>query len=366
MTETFAVRHPAWVNRRKPGGRVAADALVRHETVATIGGRDPGEFRTVLDFRETDACSAGRKLYADRDGFWELLVDRDGEPVRTDDLRAYLRDDPIPDGLAHAMGRYFAGTPVAAHAGAGAWVGQRWTSDTSRGLPEPPDRIGEVFADGRARAGADLQGFLDGNVALVRHGVALRCRPVAVSRSLRPGAQLWRLSTRRRPHGWAEIAAGPHNFGALERMRPGADPEQREIIARWAEACRAMPDPEADLAHMLNVHASPVWSRLSNRLAKGGLPDEEEATVRAMVAEIAPIAKMAQLGLAGREDLAGDLTSLARGAECAARFTAFARDGSSPGHLAGFLRDHVGPRVRAMLDDAMSQEDLPAIGGLAR
>lgn len=366
MPETVLVRHPAWITHRKPRGRTVWDSQIRHETGVTLRARDPRDFKKILDIPPGHTFKKGRKLYADGAGFWELMLTRSGEPIPARHFEAYLRCDEVGDPLDVAFGHYLAGTPIGSNAGGGKWIGDCWTPACSRGRVMDPDRLGEVFADGREAASASLRRFLDDNVALVEHGVALRCRPVARSSGHHVGeGRLWHLATRRHIHTWSEIAIGPWIPRPADRNRQGPNPEQAEAMRRWREASLAIPDPNADLAYLLAAHAGPVRWALYDRLQKGGLQEEEAARFEAALDEFTPIARAATMGLAGAHDLAGELASFARAVECAALCPNRSADGSIPAELAGFVRGHVRPRVEAMLDAATPHDDLEALDGLA-
>ena len=190
----LVVRHPAPVVRVPRGGRVPALAFEALETPVEIPEADPGEL---------DPGTAWGALVGAL-GLEYEVVGREGvlwRPLHVEDGRDRMPAEPLrPDGLARAFSpggeprlgdailRGLGGTPLLA----------RWTRpgpnrerviEHARGLP--PDRLGTLVEEERARSRAALAAFCAGELLATRDGVFRRTRPLATrSSGLHPVAHL--------------------------------------------------------------------------------------------------------------------------------------------------------------------------------
>jgi hypothetical protein len=359
MPTPVKVVHPAWVAFKRPRGRVVWESLIRHETDAVLRERSPKEFQKIFELPAGPAFPRGRKFFDDGTGFWELILAEDGRPAFGTDLVAYLRGDPLDWGVGEPFKHHLGGTPVAAR------LDDASEGSAFRGFVHDPARLGEIMDGALETASANLVRFLDESVCLVEGGVAMRCRPVMYSAHVGPGHGEWAMACRRPDHDWSGIAASADRFPTMMHLRPALDPGALAALYKWQAACAARPDPDADLAFLLNLHASPVHAFLGGIAARNKLGEAASADVEAGLKALEPIARAAQIGMAGTVDLLGDLETFARAVPLAVTHRGLSKDETDPQPLGAFVERLLQPRLQAMAMAAIPAEDFTSFRGLA-
>jgi hypothetical protein len=364
MTDPILVRHPAYVTHVPRGARMPRETLVRHETPVLLKTRSLDEFGPRLDVPVSGFFPSGRTFRSDGSGFWEILRGRDGQPVPAAALTGYLSSGAVPDKLALAIGFHFTGTPVAIARGE-----QSWFEDDERGTPIAERDIGDVRLDGRQAAAAELRRFVEEDVALIGsgepQGVALRRRPVIMSGASKGLHAQWGVWAGHRVHSWDILASATGSFDDVRYLRSMPGGLNEAAIERFRDAAGAHPDPDAGLSFTLNLHARPLLAYLDDRLARANMGREAHANVRRLRDQLSTIARRAAFGLAGRVDPVGEFHVFARCLKAAAACPTTQRQAGRLDELEDYVDSHLRPVAEAMLDRAVSDEDLPAIVALA-